>query len=77
MLIPKDVEFRAIALAQDENIESEITIIAIEDFIALNIIEIATVENKQLFTILQEIVSIYNRRLEEVETDMSLQIELR
>lgn len=39
--------------------------------------ELATEENKDFFAILQEIVHIYNRRLAEVETDLSLQIEVR
>ena len=77
LLIPQEYEIRAIALAQDEGIDNEITIISIEDFVAMNIIELATDENKDFFCVLQEIVQIYNRRLEEVETDMSLRIEIR
>ncbi len=41
----------------------------------MNIIELASAEEKSLFAVLQEIVAIYNRRLREVETDLSLQIE--
>jgi len=54
-----------------------LTIISIEDFVALNIIEQATEEDKDFFSVLQDIVHIYNRRLAEVETDLSLQIEVR
>ena len=43
---------------------------------ALNIIELATEENKDFFGVLQDIVQIYNRRLAEVETDLSLRIEV-
>lgn len=50
---------------------------SIENFVGLNIIELATKEEKDFFTILSEIVKIYNRRLKEVETDLSLQIEVR
>ncbi len=53
------------------------TIISIENFIALNIIELATDENKDFFTVLQEIVEIYNTRLSAVETDLSLKIEVK
>jgi hypothetical protein len=77
LLVPRDIEYRATALAQDEGIDKEITIISIEDFVAMNIIELATDESKDFFNVLQEIVQIYNRRLEEVETDMSLRIEIR
>jgi hypothetical protein len=66
---------RARALAQDEGVEGNLVILSIEDFVGLNIIELATAEEKSLFEVLQEIVSIYNRRLREVETDLSLQIE--
>jgi hypothetical protein len=77
LLVPREQEYKAIALAEDEGIRLEITIISIEDFIALNIIELATEEGKNFFAVLQEIVAIYNSRLAEVETDLSLQIEVR
>ncbi len=76
LLVPREEENRARVLAQYEGIEQQLTIISIESFIALNIIEIATDENKDFFSILQEIVEIYNARLSAVETDLSLQIEV-
>ena len=77
LLIPREQDNKARILAQDEGIDRELTIITIEDFVALNIIKLATEENKDFFTILKEIVEIYNKRLLEVETDLSLQIEVR
>lgn len=77
LLVPADQENKAKALAEIEGIEKQLTIISIESFIALNIIELAIEEKKDLFEILQEIVNVYNRRLEEVETDLSLQIEVK
>jgi hypothetical protein len=77
LLVPRDQENKTRILAQDEGIDKELTIISIEDFIALNIIEVAIEENKDFFSVLKEIVEIYNRRLAEVETDLSLQIEVR
>lgn len=77
LLVPSEQEFKAIALAQDEGVDKELTIISIEAFVALNIIELATEENKDFFGVLQDIVQIYNRRLAEVETDLSLRIEVR
>lgn len=76
LLVPRDQESKARILAQDEGIDKELTIVSIEDFVALNIIELATDESKDFFTVLKEIVEIYNRRLSEVETDLSLQIEV-
>lgn len=77
LLVPREQENKARILAQDEGIEKEVTIISIEDFVALNIIELATEESKDFFSVLKEIVEIYNKRLMEVETDLSLRIEVR
>lgn len=77
LLVPREQENKARILAQDEGIDKQLAIVSIENFVALNIIELATEENKDLFGILQEIVEIYNRRLMEVETDLSLKIEVR
>jgi len=77
LLTPKSSVNRAVVFAEEEGIEDNLNIFSIEDFVALNIIELATEEEKDYFVILQEIVEIYNRRLEEVETDLSLLIEVR
>ena len=77
LIIPRGQKTKARILAQDEGLDSEIDIVSIEDFVALNIIELATEESKDFFSVLQEIVQIYNRRLAEVETDLSLQIDVR
>jgi hypothetical protein len=77
LLVPREQLGLAQLRAQDEGVEKELTIIAIEDFVALNIIELSASENKNFYTVLHEIVQIYNRRLSEVETDVSLQIQIR
>lgn len=77
LLIPREQENKVRVLAQDEGIDQQLTIISIESFIGMNIIELATEENKDFFSVLKEIVEIYNSRLSEVETDLSLQIEVR
>ena len=77
LLIPREQDNKARVLAEEEGIDRELTIISIEDFVALNIIELATEEDKDFFSVLKEIVEIYNKRLLEVETDLSLQIEVR
>lgn len=76
LLVPQAQEYKAIALAEEDGISDELTIISIEDFIAINIIELATDNDTDFFSVLQDIVKIYNRRLVEVETDLSLQIEV-
>lgn len=77
LLVPTEQENKARILAQYEGIDKELSVISIEAFIALNIIELATDENKDFFDVLKEIVEIYNKRLLEVETDLSLQIQVR
>jgi hypothetical protein len=77
LLIPRDQENKARVLAQDEGIDQQLTIISIESFIAMNIIELATDQGTDFFSVLKEIVAIYNARLSAVETDLSLQIEVR
>jgi hypothetical protein len=76
LLLPAEQVNRARVLAEEEGIARELTIISIEDFVALNIIELAAEENKDFFSVLKEIVDIYNKRLSAVETDLSLQIEV-
>lgn len=77
LLVPGEQEYKARALAQDEGIDAQMTIVSLESFVALNVIELAADEAKDFFTVLREIVQIYNTRLSEVETDLSLQIEIR
>jgi hypothetical protein len=77
LLVPTKYEYKAKALAEEAEIDKELTIISIESFVALNIIELALEENKDFYSILQEIIDVYNRRLTEVETDISLKIEVR
>lgn len=77
LLVPAEQENRARILAQDEGINEELAIVSIETFVTLNIIELATDEGKNYFDVLKEIVQIYNKRLAAVETDLSLQIQVR
>jgi uncharacterized protein DUF4928 len=77
LLVPRDKQAAAVGLAEIQGIENQLSIVALEDFIALNIIELATVRKITLFDVFNEVISTYNRRLEEVETDMSLKINVR
>ena len=60
LLVPTEQENKARILAQDEGIDKEFSIISIETFVTMNIIELATDENKDFFGVLKEIVEIYN-----------------
>ena len=77
LLVPSELVSKAKYFAEYIGIEKRLSVIAIEDFVALNIIEMATGNQAKFFEVLQEIINIYNERLEEVETDMSLKIEVQ
>jgi hypothetical protein len=76
LVLPKRHLLKANAYAEIAGIENRISIIAIEDFITQNVIEMSTQQQLDFFDTLKAIVDEYNRRLEAVETDMSLKIEL-
>lgn len=76
LLVPREQMQKALYLAQDEGVYRNVDIISIEEFVAQNIFELATEADKDPFNILQEIIEIYNHRLAEVETDLSLRIEV-
>lgn len=77
LLVPSKQEARARELAHETGISKLLTIVSLEEFVSMNIIEMAIEENKEFFGVLQEMIEIYNKRLAEVETDLSLQIEIR
>jgi hypothetical protein len=76
LLVPRQYLVRAVVHAENAGIQNRVSVLSIEDFITQNIIELSTGENANFFETLKDIVAEYNRRLEEVETDMSLKIEL-
>jgi hypothetical protein len=76
LLVPRDAVAKAVHVAEDVGLDKRITIVAIEDFVALNIVEMSEGKDVEFVKTLREIVTVYNRRLGEVETDMSLKIEI-
>jgi len=76
LLVPNDQTDKARHIAEDRGIASRMTIWAIEDFIAMNIIELSKGEQEAFVAVLKSIIAAYNRRLEAVETDLSLKIEV-
>lgn len=77
LLVPGEKYDIACALAEIEGIEKSLVVQSIETFISLYICSSAIAEGKDDFTILKEIIDLYNQRLKEVETDLSLKIEIR
>lgn len=56
--------------------EQQIAVESIESFVSQNINEISDFNKDKLTTSFKDLVTIYNRRVDEVETDKSLMIEL-
>jgi hypothetical protein len=77
LAVPRDQVRKARHLAEDKHVDTRLTIVAIEDFIAVNIIEQSAGEQQRFFEVLNSIIEKYNRRIREAEVDMSLQIEIR
>lgn len=77
LLVPRSQVDKARHLAEDHGISDRVTVLSIEDFIAQNIIEMAVGQQEKFVATFNDILSRYNRRLESVETDMSLKIEIR
>jgi hypothetical protein len=76
LLLPKRYVDKAGLYAEIAGIQNRISILAIEDFMTQNIIEMSTQQQRDFFSTLKAIVDEYNRRLEQVETDLSLKIDL-
>lgn len=77
LLIPTEALEKTAILAQECGIEKHLSIISIESFIAIITIGLAMDEDKELISIFQEIVETSSKRLTEVETSLSLLIEVR
>lgn len=81
LVVPAEQVQKAKALAEVEGIGDRVTILALEDFVAQNVIEISIQHGRDFYATLQEIIVEYNRveynrRVAEAETDMALKIDL-
>ena len=77
LVVPRDRIERAKGLAGHyEGLEKRISFVAIEDFIATNIIELSGESDASFVDTFNAILDNYNRRIEQSETDRSLRIEL-
>jgi hypothetical protein len=76
LLVPERVKARADFLAEHLGMKDRVTILAIEDFFSINILKMSGRQNREYIDTLKRIVDEYNRRIEEAETDQSLQIDI-
>lgn len=76
ILVPRVKLQAAQVHAETKKLQNQITIMAIEDFVSINVIELSSGRQDDFLPILRSILDLYNQRLAEVETDLSLRIEI-
>jgi hypothetical protein len=77
LVVPRDKVDKARTIAEVEGIDKQLTILALEDFIADNVIEISIERQTDFLSTLKDIIDEYNRRVQEVENEAALRIELQ
>lgn len=75
LLVPDSKLIGARQIAEQVS-EQQITVESIETFVSQNINEISIFSKDKLTTSFKELIALYNQRVDEVETDKSLMIEL-
>ena len=75
LLVPDSKLIGARQIAE-QTCEQQIAVESIESFVSQNINEISTFSKDKLTTSFKDLVILYNQRVDEVETDKSLMIEL-
>jgi len=76
LLVPQGEEVQgARMLAGHRDLQDLLQVTSIEDFVGCNISEIGQFEQARINTHLAELLRVYNERVDEVETDKSIQIE--
>lgn len=75
LLVPDNKLIGARQIAEQVS-EQQIAVESIESFVSQNINEISNFNKDKLTTSFKDLVTIYNRRVNEVETDKSLMIDL-
>lgn len=77
LLVPRAKVQAALVHADTKGVHDLISVMAIEDFVSANVIELSQGKHEKFLDVLRAIIDTYNSRLEEAETDMSLKIELQ
>ena len=75
LLVPDNKLIGARQIAEQVS-EQQIAVESIESFVSQNINEISNFNRDKLTTSFKDLITIYNRRVDEVETDKSLMIDL-
>ena len=77
LLIPAKQKPVADGIVDRLELADKITVISIEDFLSVNILEMSHGRRENFVTTLNAIVDEYNRRIDVAETDKSLKIQIK
>ena len=77
LVVPGKKSAAATELCEQQGIEDRADVLAVEQFLAANIIERAQFSHEGRLNLLKDIVSRYNSIVESCETDPSLRIEMK
>lgn len=72
----REKEQHALALAEDRGIGDQVMVTPIDHFIATNLIEMALASGSPLIEVFQQLIEIYNHRIETAETDWSRKVQI-
>lgn len=75
LIIPSDVVPRALELMNMLGLDDQVEIFSLEMFLTQNILEMADFKGVTHTAMLEHILSIYNERVKETESDQSLRID--
>lgn len=76
LVVPSAAVTKARNLTEERGLQKRLLIVSLEEFIAVNVVEMAEGNGNAFKSVMDEIVRLYNERLTAVETDLSLKIEL-
>lgn len=76
LLVPERQVPAARNLVEDNSLTERVTLQSLESFLATNIDEMSDFGHAQVLSRMRELFDVYNRRIEEVEVDKSLKVEI-
>ncbi|GIV08593.1 MAG: hypothetical protein KatS3mg019_0684 [Fimbriimonadales bacterium] len=76
ILTLREKEQNALVFAEEQGIGDKVLVISIDHFIATNLIEMALTSGSSLIEVFQQLVKIYNHRIETAETDWSCKVRI-
>jgi hypothetical protein len=77
LLVPDKEKAVAEGIVDRLELAASITVMSIEDFLSVNILEMSKGRRQEFISALRSIIEEYNRRIEAAETDKSLKIEIQ